>query len=95
MRGILLIAAASIISAVAGPAQASCQCACVNGSVKALCSSTIEIPPICAPQVCPIAPPAVTPITPPRIPPIGTNECRMEQVLNPATHRYEFQRVCR
>lgn len=78
-----------------GLADARCVCRCVNGDVKALCDSALEVPPICAPQVCPITPPSVQPIEPPRVPPIGTKECRQEQVYNSYTRRYEWKTVCR
>ena len=53
---------------------ANCVCRCVNGSVQALCSSSIDLPPICAPQICPITPPSIAPIQAPSIPPIGTTQ---------------------
>jgi hypothetical protein len=73
---------------------ASCTCRCVNGSVQALCTSTLDIQPICAPQICPIVPPSISPIQPPTIPPIGTSSCAPQQVLNPYTNQYEWRRVC-
>lgn len=75
-------------------ASAACRCACVNGEVVPLCSSSLDIPPICPPRICPIVPPAIEPIQPPRIPPLGTDQCRMAQVLNPRTGRYEWREVC-
>lgn len=76
-------------------AHAACVCRCVNGDMKAICESSLDIPPICPPTVCPIVPPAVEPIQTPRVPPIGTRECRQVQVLNPNTNRYEWKEVCR
>lgn len=76
-------------------AGAACVCRCVNGEVRALCSSSIDIEPICAPQVCSIVPPSIAPIQQPRIPPIGTQSCRQAQVLNPNTGRYEWREICR
>jgi hypothetical protein len=55
----------------ASDAFAGCVCRCVNGSVQAICSSTLDIQPICAPQICPIVPPSIAPIQTPTIPPIG------------------------
>lgn len=77
------------------PAAAACQCSCVNGQVQPICSSSIDIRPICTPRICPIVPPAVRPIATPVVPPIGTRSCRMEQVLNPYTGQYEWRSVCR
>lgn len=76
----------------ARPADASCQCACVNGTVRAVCSSAIDLKPICAPRVCRIAPPRVRPITPPTIPPVGTSRCRPELVWT--GHKYEWVKLC-
>ena len=74
---------------------AACVCRCVDGEVRAICSSSIDVAPICAPAVCPITPPSVSPIPAPRVPPIGTDSCRMAQVLNPRTGQYEWRQVCR
>jgi hypothetical protein len=71
-----------------------CQCACVNGKVEAVCSSTIAIKPVCAPRVCDIVPPSIKPIDTPTIPPIGTDKCDLKQVLNEQTHEYEWRRLC-
>jgi len=76
-----------------GPAAAACQCVCMNGSVEAVCSSSIDIEPICPPRICPIVPPSVRPIDPPRVPPVGTNRCRSEQVWN--GEEYEWVEICR
>jgi hypothetical protein len=75
--------------------RAACSCECVNGSVQAICSSSIDVRPVCAPRVCPVRTPSVRPIDPPTVPPVGTSFCRSEQVLNPQTNRYEWKRVCR
>ena len=74
---------------------AECECACVNGAMRPLCTSAIELRPICPPRVCPIVPPAVAPIAPLRLPPLGTEHCWMAQVYNQATLRYQFRQVCR
>jgi len=93
-----LICSAAVLAGlwtVSNDARAACVCRCVNGSMRALCSSSIDLPPICAPQVCPLTPPSIAPIQPPRVPPIGTTYCRQVQVVNPHTGRYEWREVCR
>ena len=72
-----------------------CVCRCVNGEVTPLCSNTLDLKPICSPQICPIVPPSIQPITPPTIPPIGTTGCQNQQVFNPYTHQYEWKLICR
>ena len=89
------LSAALVLSFSMSSANAACECRCVNGQVKALCTSTLDIPPICAPQICPIVPPSIQPIPKPDLPPLGTTSCREVQVFNPSTGRYEWQRVCR
>lgn len=74
-------------------AYAGCQCLCVNGNVEAVCSSSIDVPPPCAPRVCPIVPPSVHPIDPPRVPPVGTSNCHSEQVWN--GEEYVWTEICR
>ena len=78
-----------------GIASADCVCRCVNGQVQALCRSSLDIQPICAPQVCQVVPPSIEPIATPRVPPIGTSSCRQVQVQNPVTRQYEWKEVCR
>ena len=75
-------------------AQASCECRCVGGETQALCSSSIDIPPICPTTVCPIPLPSIAPIRLSGLPPLGTTQCSQQQVLNPSTHQYEWRRVC-
>ncbi len=90
-RTVLAIILALALSA---QAHAACVCRCVDGTMRALCSSTIDIVPICPAIGCGIPPAAIAPIKPARIPPLGTVQCEQHQVLNPATHQYEWHRVC-
>ena len=92
--GFLTLATVAMLS-LSQPGDAACVCRCVNGNMQALCSSSIDLPPICPPTVCPITPPSVAPIQQPRVPPIGTTQCRQAQVVNPQTGRYEWREVCR
>lgn len=75
-------------------AVADCSCVCMRGEVQAVCSSTLEIRPICAPRICPITPPSVEPIQQPRVPPIGTSNCTQQQVYNEYSHMYEWKEIC-
>jgi len=79
----------------AGAASGGCECACVNGRVQPICSSTIEVKPYCAPTICPAPPPASTPATLPTIPPPGTSSCKLDQYWNPITNHSEWRQVCR
>ena len=87
----------SLFAASASPDTifAECICTCVNGVNQPLCTSSLDIPPICPSRICPIEPLSIEPIRPPRIPPIGTERCWMQQVLNPYTGRYEWGEICR
>jgi hypothetical protein len=76
-------------------AHAKCRCACVNGQVTPLCSSTRDMPSICSPQICPLVPPSIPPMTSPSLPPLGTTSCSMEEVYNKYTFQYEYRRICR
>lgn len=73
---------------------ADCRCACIDGEVQAVCSSTLDIEPICSPRICPITPPSIQPIQQPRIPPIGTKRCVQRQIYNERTRQYEWKDVC-
>lgn len=91
MRALISFAVLALLS---GPASAGCSCNCVNGHVQALCSSSLDIQPICPPRICPLDAPAIAPIQAPVIPPIGTSSCRQARVLNTFTGQYQFQTVC-
>jgi hypothetical protein len=98
-RGGFMIKFISIILAFVGlflisNLSAECTCECVNGHQEALCTSSLDLQPICPPRICPIEPPAVQPIEPPRVPPVGTTNCHQKQVWNPETMKYEWQEVC-
>ncbi len=88
----ILIALALLAST---SAYAQCTCRCVNGSVQQLCRAALDMPVICAPQICPMVPPSIQPIQPIRTPPIGTTSCRMMQVYQAHLGRYEWLQVCR
>jgi hypothetical protein len=74
--------------------QAACVCACVDGKVKALCTSSLDLEPICQPQLCPLTPPSIEPLRTPTLPPLGTKSCSQKQVLNSGTGQYEWRTVC-
>jgi len=89
-----VVLAIIIVLGLASQAHASCVCRCVDGTVRALCSSAIDVTPICPMTPCGIPPAAIAPIKPPRIPPLGTFHCEQQQVQNPVTLRYEWHRLC-
>ena len=91
MRMVLAVIFALVLAA---QAEASCQCRCVDGEMQPLCSSPIDIPPICPATICMLPPPSIAPIQPARIPPLGTSQCSQQQVLNPHTHQYEWRSIC-
>ena len=72
----------------------NCVCRCVNGEMTPICSSSIDLPPICPPTICQLVPPSIQPISPPSLPPIGTSQCQNKQVLNPYSNRYEWKLIC-
>lgn len=85
-------ALATLAMAYAEPSVAACSCQCVNGSQQQLCSSSIDLPAICAPTICPIAAPSIAPIQSPVIPPLGASRCRQAQVAT--AFGYQWQTVC-
>jgi len=96
MKGLLSIPAFVLVglAVFSSPTYANCVCRCVNGDVQAICSSTLDIEPICPANICPIVPPSIEPIQPLGIPPIGTTDCHQAQVYNPYTHQYEWKTLC-
>lgn len=74
--------------------EASCTCTCVNGQQQALCTNTMDLPPLCPPRICPLVSPSVQPLQQPKLPPLGTSYCSNQQVLNPYTGMYEWRQVC-
>jgi hypothetical protein len=90
----LLLIAMTLFLFNSSPASAACTCQCVNGAVTPICSSTLDILPICPPRICPITPPSIAPINPLRVPPIGTSNCSMKQVYNNRSGQYEWKQIC-
>lgn len=91
---VAIFATTSILFSV-NVVSAACVCRCVNGSMEALCSSSIDMRPICPPTVCPIVPPSVMPTQTPTIPPIGTSSCTQEQVYDANSDTYQWKTICR
>jgi len=82
-----------LVALVGARAEASCTCRCVDGEQQPLCSSAMEIAPICPPRICPIVAPSIAPIRPPTIPPLGTSSCRQAQVCD-FSGNCQWQQVC-
>jgi hypothetical protein len=80
---------------LATPASAKCKCVCINGQVQPVCSSSLDLAPICAPRLCPMVPPAIKPLKMPTLPPLGTKKCRQVQVYNNYKGKYEWRTVCK
>ncbi len=89
-----LLGIISVLALSAGTADAGCTCQCVNGQMRPLCDSSMEIPPICPPTICPIMSPSIAPINPPTIPPIGTSQCQQAQVCD-SFGNCRWQQICR
>lgn len=94
MKALSIFALAVLAVLATLEANASCRCVCMNGEVRAVCSSTLDVEPVCSPRVCPIVPPSVEPIQRPRVPPVGTSNCVQRQIYNERTRRYEWKEVC-
>ena len=95
MKAALLVVGLVGIALYSANADARCVCRCVNGNVRPICESSLDLPPLCAPQICPLVPPSVAPIPKPVLPPLGTTSCREVQVYNPYTRQYEWRTICK
>jgi hypothetical protein len=89
MKVIFFALAALVFS---GQSEAACVCQCVNGQMRPLCSSSLDLPPICPLQLCPMVPPALAPLPPMQLPPLGTSNCRNVQVWN--GYQYVWRVIC-
>ena len=94
MKNLFKVTAVLLLVMLGGAAQAGCECQCVSGEVRAICSSTLDVRPVCAPRVCPITQPSVQPIATPQVPPVGTKSCSQKQVYNEKTRQYEWREIC-
>lgn len=94
MKHFLFIIIVIVIQFFTAKAWATCRCVCINGEVDAVCSSALDIKPICTLRICPLTPLSITPIQMPRIPPIGTSQCKQKQVYNEFTRKYEWREIC-
>ena len=72
----------------------NCVCRCVNGEMTPICSSSIDLPPICPLTLCPLTPPSLQPLNPLVLPPLGTSQCQNKQVLNQRSGQYEWRVIC-
>lgn len=77
---------------VSGAAEAACTCVCVEGAPRAQCPSILETPPVCPVSVCTTGEAQSQIKSPPIARPA---DCRLVQVVNPATGQVERKRVCR
>ena len=75
-------------------AYSACTCECINGEVQAICSSSLDLPPICASRICPLVPPSIASLDSLTLPPLGTSHCTNMQVYNSYTYQYEWEEVC-
>jgi len=92
-KGVVVRLLALVLVIFSQLANADCSCECINGRVQAVCSSTLDLKPICSPRICPILTPGIRPLPSLRVPPIGTTSCRKEQVWN--GYRYVWREYCR
>jgi hypothetical protein len=92
LQKLAIIAAA--LALISTAAYADCQCACVNGEVRALCSSSMDFVPLCPLRACPLPPASHEPVNPPRLPPLGTKRCYQRQVWDEQRLRYVWRQVC-
>jgi len=74
-------------------AEASCTCHCIDDEMQPLCTTSLDIRPICPVRICPIAGPSIAPINPPTIPPVGTSSCRQARICDPFGN-CRWQQVC-
>lgn len=81
MKRILILMAGIGVLLATRIVNADCRCVCMNGNVQAVCSSTLDVEPVCSPRVCPITPPSVEPIQRPRVPPRRHYQLRAETGL--------------
>ena len=93
MRSVRWIAFLLALSQFASPAFASCECRCIDGESQAVCTSSLEVPPICSSQSCPVVP-SMTPVGPLN-PPVGSGLCDTVQVFNRRTGHYDTKQLCR
>ena len=84
----------AVLGMLSAAAHAECECRCMGGQNRPLCTNAMDLPPICAPTICPITPPSIQPLMAPQLPPLGTTNCQMRQVLNPYTRQYQWERIC-
>ncbi len=89
-----LLAGFAFLAITTATADAGCVCRCVDGEMRALCSSSIDLEPICPPRICPMSTPSIAPLQMPRLAPLGTSSCRQAQVCN-SFGQCRWQEVCR
>lgn len=78
----------------ATPAKASCECACVDGIMRPVCTQSTDVEPICHPRVCAVVPPSIAPIQVDPVPPPNSEECEQHQVYDELSEEYVWRTLC-
>jgi hypothetical protein len=74
-------------------AHADCECRCVNGKMRPVCESAMDMPPLCM-DLCPLPPADLPPLPPMQLPPLGTSHCSYKQVWDSNAGAYVWKQVC-
>ena len=88
--------AALVVASLSNYASADCRCSCVNGQIEAVCATSSELPPVCAPRACTVKPLHAA-LVADKSSPLATaskRQCRDTEVLNPRTGAYVTKQVC-
>ncbi|HKE46610.1 MAG TPA: hypothetical protein VKB52_00980 [Rhodanobacteraceae bacterium] len=99
MKTAAKLLAALMVASLPSLASAACKCQCVNGQIEAVCRSTTDLPPVCAPRTCsakqePGSVIADKGLASGKTSPVATPRCRETLVPNPATGAYIIKQVC-
>ena len=89
----VFMAVVLLLLSLAPQAQAACTCQCVNGTLRPLCSSPMDLQPTNCMGFCPMTAPSLPSVTP-TVPPLGTGVCEQARVCD-RSGNCRSQRVCR
>jgi hypothetical protein len=96
MKTAAMLLAAMMVASFSTTATAACRCTCVNGQIEAVCRSTTDLPPVCAPRACKAKSDQGS-LFADQASAIGggaKRQCRETLVRNPQTGAYVTKQVC-
>ena len=97
MKRTIFVAVAAWLMSFVAPVSAGCQCACIDGESRAVCSGNFDIKPSCTLRNCPLDTPKTldeASMQTPKMPVPRISHCVKRQIYNDQIRAYEWKDIC-